>query len=207
MFSQYFTRENILDFMGLVALFLLLALGQSCMRTPITGTANTSANDAFYQSLRGLQGKRIEGRTIYPAGREAPFAGKPILLEVASCTKNEMRLPIYIGGKIYRTLILERTPSGFFLKHEDKTETSKAPVLPQSSGQPTTSGPSFPPDTYLNNRIRPAASRVRTSAFNNDQSVFSYFMELEGKLPMQIDFDLPDYLAATTFKSNQQSRF
>lgn len=197
MFLSYFTRENILNFLGLATLFLLLGLGQNGGRPPLNKVAGTPLNDTFYQSLQRLEGQRLAGRTIYPTGQRAPFAGQPIHLEVARCTKNEMRMPLYVGGKVYRTLILERTPTGSFLKHEDKTALSVAPVTSLNEKQRTDPayGPLSPADAANLPWPGPPATSVWTLTFNSDQSRFSYLMERDGQLQMQIDFDLPAYLA------------
>ena len=188
---------------------MLFLFGTSCMRAPITKSAETPDNETFYQSLANLQGKKLEGQTIYPEGKWAPFAGQPISLEVSSCTKKEMRIPIYIGGKVYRTLILERTPAGFFLKHENKNEDGRSNQINLYGGQTEGNGNAymqlFPSDTYTKNLMSLSTPSVWTLAFSSDRTTFSYLVESGGKLQMQIDFNVNDYLANMPTKPEQRS--
>jgi len=43
-----------------------------------------------------------------------------IWLEVNAKEKNEIRLPVYTGQKVYRTLVLGQDEEGFWLKRENK---------------------------------------------------------------------------------------
>lgn len=179
------------------------------MRTPIAESAQIPANETFYQSLVNLKGKKLEGQTIYPEGKWAPFAGQQIALEVASCTKKEVRIPIFIGGKVYRTLILERTPEGFFLKHENKNEDGRSNQIDLYGGQTEGNGTAyvqlFPADLYTKNLMSLSTPSVWTLAFSSDRTTFSYLVESDGKLQMQIDFNLNDYLANMPVKTEQRS--
>ncbi|WP_146153500.1 hypothetical protein [Adhaeribacter arboris] len=180
------------------------------MRTPVTKSATISASEEFYQSLGNLQGRMVQGQTIYPEGKWTPFAGQPISLEVTSHTKSKMRIPIYIGGKVYSTLILERTPTGFLLKHENKTENGQSHEINLYGGHTNNNGTAFmqffPADTYTKNLMRLSSPSVWTLAFSSDRSTFSYLVESDGKLQMQIDFNLNDYLATNSNKTEQRSR-
>lgn len=211
MFARYFTRRNIVDAIGLFLLLMLLVLGQTgCTRASVVQKSASPANDTFYQSLESMQGRKVAGRPVYADEKMAPFAGKAITLEVASCTKKEMRIPIYVGDKIYRTLVLERTPNGFFLKHENKTEAGRSKAVDLYGGQTVEAGTAFmqffPADAYTNNLLGSSSPSVWTLAFSSDRSTFTYLAESDGKLQMQIDFDLHDYLAVTPSKTNQRSK-
>jgi len=180
------------------------------MRAPLTSSERIQPNEAFYQSLESLQGRMVQGQTIYPEGKWAPFAGQAISMEVASSTNSEMRIPIYIGGKVYRTLILERTPIGFMLKHENKTEDGHSADINLYGGHTKGNGTAFmqffPADTYTKNLLSLSTPSVWTLAFSSDRSTFSYLVESDGKLQMQIDFNLNDYLASNANKPEQRSK-
>ena len=194
---------------SLVASLFLLVSSTSCMRTPMAESVQNPENETFYESLINLKGKKLEGQTIYPEGKWAPFAGQPISLEVASCTKKELRIPIYIGGKVYRTLILERTADGFFLKHENKNDDGRSNQINLYGGQTEGNGTAyvqlFPSDAYTKNLMSLSTPSVWTLAFSSDRSTFSYLVESDGKLQMQIDFNLNDYLANMPVKTEPRS--
>ena len=189
---------------------LLLFTTASCMRMPVTENNLNPANDAFYHSLESMLGRRIVGQTIYPEAKSELFAGQLISLEVTDCTKSEMRIPIYIGEKVYRTLLLERTPMGFFLKHENKKADGRAHEINLYGGHTKGNGTAylqfFPADTYTRNLMSLSTPSVWTLAFSSDYSTFSYLVESNGKLEMQIDFNLKDYLATTVGKTEQRSK-
>jgi hypothetical protein len=65
---------------------------------------------------------------------------------------------------------------------------------------------SFPADAYTNNLLGLSSPSVWTLAFSSDRSTFTYLVESDGKLQMQIDFDLNDFLAVAPSKANQRSR-
>ncbi|QMU29790.1 hypothetical protein [Adhaeribacter radiodurans] len=195
---------------GVLYASFIIFTNTSCTRAPIAQSELVPAKEVFYQSLESLQGKMMQGQTIYPEGKYVPFVGQEIAMAVSSCTKNEMRIPIYIGGKIYRTLILERTPAGFLLKHENKKEDGRSNEINLYGGHTQDNGTAFmqffPADTYTKNLMSLTSPSVWTLAFSSDRSTFSYLVESDGKLQMQIDFNLNDYLATTTGKGEQRSR-
>ncbi len=197
-------------FTAAVIYTILLSCTASCTRTPMAKSELVPASQTFYQSLENLQGRMLQGQSIYPEEKWAPFAGQEIAMEVTSATKNEMRIPIYIGGKVYRTLILERTPKGFMLKHENKKEDGRSHDINLYGGHTTENGTAFmqffPADTYTKNLMSLSAPSVWTLAFSSDRSTFSYLVESDGKLQMQIDFNLNDYLATNANKTEQRSR-
>lgn len=180
------------------------------MRTPVTESNLNLVNDAFYRSLESMQGRKIGGYTIYPESKSALFGGQPIFLEVINCTKSEMRIPIYIGEKVYRTLIVERTSTGFFLKHENKKADGQAHAINLYGGHTKGNGTAFmqffPADTYTRNLMSLSTPCVWTLAFSSDYSTLSYLVESDGKLEMQIDFNLKEYLATTADKTVQRSK-
>ncbi len=197
-------------FNQIILIALVLFTAASCMRTPVTQNISNPANDAFYRSLESMQGRRIAGQTIYPESKSALFAEQPIFLEVINCTKSEMRIPIYIGEKVYRTLIVERTPTGFFLKHENRKVDGRAHQINLYGGHTKGNGTAymqfFPADTYTKNLMSLSAPSVWTLAFSSDYSTFSYLVESNGKLEMQIDFNLQEYLVTAAGKTDQRSK-
>ncbi|RDC65099.1 hypothetical protein [Adhaeribacter pallidiroseus] len=195
---------------GIILLALMLFAATSCIRTPVATKNYNPANDTFYQALESLQGARVIGQPLYPETKSTLFAGQLVSLEVINCTKSEMRIPIYIGEKVYRTLILERTPAGFFLKHENKQEDGQANRINLYGGHTKGNGTAymqfFPADTYTKNLMNLSTPCVWTLAFSSDHSTFSYLVENNGKLELQIDFNLNNYLAATAGKWEQRSK-
>lgn len=177
-------------------LLLLLVLMGAWLPGCKTGKPGTRANNtpSFYEQLQLLCGKKITGEVLYPAGAEAPFRGMDIWLEVNQCTDQEIRMPVYIDRKIYRTLILSRDATGYTLRHEQKrangTQADFSLYGGHSTGDDTGYLLVFPADGYTKQLMGADLNSVWSLAFNNDKTTLSYIAETDGKLNLQLDFNL-----------------
>jgi len=117
-----------------------------------------------------------------------------IWLEVAQCNQKEIRMPIYINEKIYRTLILSQDQSNYILRHENKRSDGTQAEISMYGGQ--TDGKKdaflllFPADGYSRQLLGAELNYAWSLAFTSDKSTLSYMIENNGKLTLQIDFDL-----------------
>lgn len=110
--------------LGLAALFGAAAMVtlSGCAPTHTTqGVASaTSAQQSFFTNLRGLCGKRFAGRLASTDAADADFAGKALVMHVASCSDDEVRIPFAVGEDRSRTWVITRTVSGLRLKHDHR---------------------------------------------------------------------------------------
>ncbi|GEO03477.1 hypothetical protein AAE02nite_11410 [Adhaeribacter aerolatus] len=154
---------------------------------------------SFYKQIRLLCGKRITGEVLYPAGAEAPFRGMDIWLEVTQCNDREIRMPIYIDHKIYRTLILGRDENGYSLRHENKRPNGTQADFSLYGGHTTEPDTGyllvFPADGYTKQLMGPEMNYVWSLAFDNERTTLSYMAEVDGKLNLQLDFNLTSQVA------------
>ena len=157
--------------------------------------SETASNNYFYQNLIKASGKKLAGTIIYPAGEEAPFKGSAIWLEVNPNSKKEIRLPIHTGEKVYRTLILEQDEAGYSLKHENKkTDGTHAEISLYGGHTAEVSSPFmlyFEPDVFTRHLLG-TDKRNWSLALSSDGSILSYIAEDDGRLMMQIDFDIKE---------------
>ena len=170
--------------------------------------AELPVEEYFYQNLRKASGRKLTGTIIYPAGQEAPFQGLPIWLEVNTKNKNEIQLPVYTGHKVYRTLVLGQDEDGYWLKHENrKADGTHAEISLYGGHTDEISSPFmlyFTPDVYTR-RLLGTDRRNWSLALSSDGSILSYIAEDDGRLMMQIDFDIKESLPlAYTYGSSRE---
>lgn len=87
---------------------------------------------AFWQKLTALCGKTFQGKMLTNDPLDADMAGRIMVMEVASCTDTQIRIPFHVGPDPTavsgeraswdrsRTWVLTRTASGIQLKHDHR---------------------------------------------------------------------------------------
>ena len=176
---------------GLFYLLVAFLLGCSAAK-PIASRQPAT----FYKQLQQHCGKKLTGTVLYPGGKEAPFQGMHIWLEIDQCNEKEIRMPIKLDDKIYRTLILGRdnTGPGYTLRHENKRPNGTQAEFSMYGGQTTNAGSNFllvfPADSYSRQLMGAEMNYVWSLAINSDRTTLSYMVETDGKLNLQLDFDL-----------------
>jgi len=185
--------KSIIKLRQIVLLFSLIGIGTVSCTPKIL--SETDADNYFYQNLLKASGKKLAGTIIYPAGEEAPFKGSTIWLEVNPNSKKEIRLPIHTGEKVYRTLILERDEAGYSLKHENKkADGTHAEISLYGGHTAEVSSPFmlyFEPDVFTRHLLG-TDRRNWSLALSSDGSILSYIAEDDGRLMMQIDFNIQE---------------
>jgi hypothetical protein len=174
-----------------IAFLLLFA---ACSATRHQQVQRSTQVPDFMEQLAVLKGKQVSGTVVYPYGQDAPFKGERIWLEVNSNSRKEVRLPIYRGRQVYRTLILGQDEQGFFLQHENKKPNGQQAEISMYGGY-STGAPSpyvviFPADAYSKQLLGSYRDNVWSLAFNNDRTILSYIAEENGHVTLQIDFDV-----------------
>ncbi len=91
----------------------------------LTGCVTRAAPDPqaqFRTRIAALCGKAFAGRIAAsePAAADADMAGKPLVMHVARCSADEIRIPFHVGDDRSRTWVLTRTPAGLRLKHDHR---------------------------------------------------------------------------------------
>jgi hypothetical protein len=97
---------------------LAAALALSACVTP----APPDPQAQFMARIAALCGKAFAGRLAAsePAAADADMAGKPLVMHVARCSADEIRIPFHVGDDRSRTWVLTRTPHGLRLKHDHR---------------------------------------------------------------------------------------
>lgn len=71
----------------------------------------------FFNNVKKLCGKRFGGRVEFPDGNE-----NELLMTVANCSENEIRIPFQINDDTSRTWVLSLSDKGLLLKHDHRHE-------------------------------------------------------------------------------------
>ncbi|MBN9481641.1 MAG: hypothetical protein J0I52_15505 [Bordetella sp.] len=82
--------------------------------------APATAQDAFFANLTALCGQRFEGKVVTTEAADSDFVGKRLLMHVRDCSKDEIRIPFWVGEDRSRTWVVTRTGSGLRLKHDHR---------------------------------------------------------------------------------------
>lgn len=108
--------------------------------------------DTLFNELAKLCGKSFAGKVVTTDPADADFAGKPLVMRVASCTEGEIRVPFAVGEDRSRTWVITRTTAGLRLKHDHRHEDGTEDELSQYGGDTATRGTAtrqeFPADAF-----------------------------------------------------------
>lgn len=89
----------------------------------LAGCATTPAaspHDAFFARLQALCGRAYEGRVVTNDAADRDMAGQRLVMHVAGCSADRVRIPFHVGEDRSRTWVITRTPGGLRLKHDHR---------------------------------------------------------------------------------------
>jgi len=134
-------NRSILTLAGALTLTLpLFACDPADDKTP-----EISPQDVFFERLNLLCGKAYSGGLVSTDEADADMAGKPMVMHVAQCDQNEIRIPFHIGegGDKWnrsRTWIITRIEGGIRLKHQHRHEDGTLDTVTNYGGDTTDQG-------------------------------------------------------------------
>lgn len=152
--------------------------------------------DAFMARLGSLCGKAFAGRVVTNDPADTAFAGKPLVMHVASCEPGRVRIPFHVGEDRSRTWVVTRTTAGIRLKHDHRHEDGTSDKLTMYGGDTTSPGTAarqeFPVDAdsiALFRSLDAERSVTNVWALEADTSVFAYELRRPGR-HFRVEFDL-----------------
>jgi hypothetical protein len=98
-----------------IAALALLALA-GCAVVP----RSSSSQEQFYARLRALCGHAYEGRVVTNEEADREMAAARLVIQVRSCSGDQLRIPFHVGNDHGRVWTVSRTPSGLRLRHEHR---------------------------------------------------------------------------------------
>lgn len=114
--------------------------------------AAETPQDQFFDRITALCGKAFEGRVVTNDPADASFAGQRLVMQVASCTPKEIRIPFSVGADRSRTWVISRTVEGLRLKHDHRHADGTEDAVSQYGGDAASPGSAkrqeFPVDQF-----------------------------------------------------------
>lgn len=177
----------------------LLATLLAALSTPALA-APTPAQEAFFSRLTALCGKTFVGKVVTTDPADSSFMGKPLVMTVATCSADEIRIPFHVGEDRSRTWVVTRTATGLRLKHDHRHADGVEDVISQYGGDTAGAGTEarqeFPVDEYskaLFTRENRQVSLTNTWAIEvHPGSMFAYELRRPGTPArhFRVEFDL-----------------
>ncbi|CAN5338185.1 hypothetical protein BH18ACI2_BH18ACI2_01050 [soil metagenome] len=179
-------------------LFLCLALlGAVALNGPAQNQSApaVSSQQAFFENLKKLCGKKFAGATDFPQNTDHPMVGKQLVMHVAMCGDKEFRIPFHVGADRSRTWILTLTKEGLLFKHDHRHEDGTPDKITNYGGLAASAGGSphlqrFPADGHTATLIPEAKTNVWTLAIDADKQQFMYYLERNNEPRFRAYFDL-----------------
>ncbi len=137
--------------------------------------AAAASEQTLLEALQPYCGKAFAGTLISKAPEDAAMAGQALIVHIADCRTNEVRMPFHVGEDRSRTWVLRDLPQGLQLKHDHRHQDGSHDELTMYGGTSadvrTTLTQNFPADAYSKLMFQ---SRGRTAALEN---VWSFTLE------------------------------
>jgi hypothetical protein len=156
-----------------------------------------SAQETWWENLRGLCGKAYAGALASNDPVDASFAGQSIAMHVRKCEDARIEIPFHVGEDRSRTWVLSRTETGIELKHDHRHEDGSEDEITQYGGHTDSPGTEiaqlFPVDEYskklfVEHDRSPSTTNVWSMEIVPGER-FSYILRRPGR-HFQVDFDL-----------------
>ena len=169
-----------------LTLIILITLLISC--------DNKRTNLDFFNYFGQYCGKTFEGKTVFPDDPGHDFAGKKLIMNVAECSENEIRVPFQVGENTSRTWIISRTSKGLLLKHDHRHADGTPDELTMYGGYEDDYSTSFKvnfvadEDTAI--MLPEAKTNVWTLSFDEQNKQFIYSLTRHNKPRYKAIFDL-----------------
>ena len=176
----------------------LASLAALTMFAALTGCATTKSQpDDFLSALKPLCGQAFGGRIVSPpVAADEAFAGKPLVMHVATCTADGVRIPFHVGDDHSRTWVLSRSPTGLRLKHDHRHQDGSEDRVTQYGGDATTSPDAerqlFPADGFTKELLRREGNVAGVDnvwAIEHRPDLFAYELRRPGRF-FRVEFDL-----------------
>lgn len=189
-------------------LALLIGGGAGCTSEPAGDGAQPEgpeaaglapAQEAWWESLRGLCGEAYAGVLAHGEEADAAFAGRPMTLHVRRCEESRIEIPFHVGDDRSRTWVVSRTATGLELKHDHRHEDGAEDEVTWYGGHTDSPGSEvaqlFPADEhskelFAEHDLPQSAANVWSLEIVPGERL-SYLLRRPGR-HFQVDFDLTE---------------
>ncbi len=159
--------------------------------------AENPAQGQFFGSLKSLCGKSFEGRVVTTDPADKDFADQRLVMRVAACSEDQVRIPFSVGEDRSRTWVITLvSPTQLRLKHDHRHEDGTEDVLSQYGGDTVGPGSAvrqeFPADAFSKTLFQEKgnpASVTNVWAVEVTDTVFAYELRRPNR-HFRVEFDL-----------------
>lgn len=162
----------------------------------LSACMSTNPQDQFMDNVRALCGKSFAGTLVSTDESDQKLAAQPMVMHVASCESEEIRIPFNIGDNRSRTWVISKTTSGLRLKHQHNHKDGHADKVTQYGGDTidmgTASRQEFPVDQYSKDMFVQEGLNVSVTniwAIDITPTVFAYELRRENR-HFRVEFDV-----------------
>ena len=177
---------------------LIFSGALACIAT--TAAAAEANVDRFLDNLRAHCGEAYAGRVVAnePVTGPDPFANRYLVMHVAECTPEQVRLTFHVSDDGEREWILNRTKRGLQLRHAHRTSNGMPMSLTMYGGETVDEGTptrqEFPADAYTialfeREDLEVGRDNVWAMELADDERFVYELARDDGRL-LQIAFDL-----------------
>jgi hypothetical protein len=164
---------------------MLACLSGACSVAGAGEAAPNQAQQAFMASLRKLCGASFAGTaSVVPADAREIWSGARLVATVASCTDNEVRVPVQVGADRSRTWLFRQTKAGLVLVHDHRHADGSPAEQSMYGGAASADGSAhaqhFSADSDTARRMPASAANVWHVTLAPDGSAFTYYLERKG---------------------------
>ncbi|HYI64914.1 MAG TPA: hypothetical protein VEW71_08525 [Allosphingosinicella sp.] len=151
----------------------------------------------FLARLSALCGNAYAGRVTTSDAADREMASSRLVMHVAACTSESIRIPFHVGDNRSRTWVLSRTTAGLRLRHDHRHADGGEDVLTQYGGDtisPGTAGrqefpaDAFSRDLFVRQEIPQSAANVWAVEIEPGRT-FAYELRRPGR-HFRVEFDL-----------------
>ncbi|MCA8889053.1 MAG: hypothetical protein KDA46_09500 [Parvularculaceae bacterium] len=172
-----------------------LALPAACAAPDGAASEGAEPADAFLAALSAHCGDAYSGRVVSDDPQDADFAAQSLVMQVRTCSDDEVRIPFHVGEDRSRTWVITRTDAGLRLKHDHRHEDGSEDAVTQYGGDSELVTPTraeFPADEYSIGMFRREgldASVGNVWAVEITPDIYAYELSREGRF-FRVEFDL-----------------
>lgn len=167
-----------------------------------THVSPSTPQDAFFAAIAARCGEAFEGKLVTTDAADADMASARLVMEVRTCTQDEIRIPFHVGDDRSRTWVLTRTAAGLRLKHDHRHEDGSEDALTQYGGETAATGTAmrqeFPADVFSKDlflREGRAVSVDNIWAVEIGAGIFAYELTRPNRR-FRVEFDLTSPVAS-----------
>jgi len=164
--------------------------------------ADTDPQIAFMENLTALCDQGFAGQLVSTDAADADIAAESLIMHVASCAPDQIRIPFHVGDDRSRTWVITDTGTGLQLKHDHRHEDGSEDAVTQYGGDTADLGSAtrqeFPVDAEsiaLFEREGLAVSVTNVWSVEVDDTTFAYELRRpagENERFFRVEFDLTE---------------